>query len=122
MAAFACRSDGLHEAMPDSLRARAHVTGSGELLWPREDAPAVLDWLCERSAAVIAGEAYGPRGQANFCLFHQWRTEPSCGAGESWRQFVERAAGSARAVIEADSSAGVETPAMYFFVCLENGE
>lgn len=111
-----------YSALPASLRARAHVTGSGELLWPREHADAILDWFLERSTAVTGGEAYGPRGQANFCFIHEWRTEPPWTAAEPWAEFVERGSGQARAVIEADGGPEQpETPAMYFFAVIEKG-
>jgi hypothetical protein len=91
------------DELPGDLRERADVTGSGELLWPRDAALEVVTALERAGLAVAGGEIYEPLGQASGHFRGEWDTTPGPGRGEPWADYVTRGAEQARAALAAES-------------------
>lgn len=90
--------------LPSGLRDRAFEAGNGEIFWPRSAVVEVVEWLRAHGTAVIGGELYRSwTGGAWASYIGGWETAPGPADGESWPDFVRRAAGFALQQIESDT-------------------
>lgn len=104
--------------LPEMLRARADVAGSGELMWPCAAALDAVAIAASAGLVVLGGEVYEPRGEAIGCFRSEWMTRRR--TDERWSDYVERAAARTRDEI-AEATSATDADLRYFLaVCGED--
>jgi hypothetical protein len=105
---------------PDELEQNAFRAANGEFGWTRAQIPTVLDVLRSHAMGVLGGELWWvPDGATDWGLIPQ-RQGPSAvypwvtirRSGESWQDFVQRAASDALAAVERFPSPGDLPPGL----------
>jgi hypothetical protein len=94
---------------PPSLERHAFRSANGELGWPREQIPLVVNVLRSQRLGILGGELWWVRKNAEGWgglipqrhgppAVYVWNTERRL--GEAWEGFVERGASDALAAVE----------------------
>ncbi len=108
------------EHLPDDIKAKAHYSSGGEAAWPREEALAVITFLCGFDYAVLGGEVWLPTSPGPTIpspYIYSWEVNPQQ-SSESWRAFVDRAASESKKYVlefQWDSAEKTSALAIPFF-------
>jgi hypothetical protein len=95
---------------PERIRRGAHVTGGGELLWPRGEAVEAARWLAAHDLAIWGGEVYAARGPFTAAMVSEWRTAPDRAPDEPWPAYVRR---SLEQALDAIAGEGATRPLFF---------